>query len=160
MSSSSCLVVVLLTFSQDRCSLSFGVTAPRLSPGTGGRAEMSPVAPPVLAQDKVVVGGGAHGIKYIGFVGDLELWGRKTNDLIRCCIFPQPTSVSFPTFLRITRRATFRNVFILNLFRKECWHNWRQWGVWVVFQLGVYTFWKHYLVLRVIWITVYYRSCQ
>lgn len=35
---------------------------------------MPPVAPPALAQDKVVVGGGAHGIKHVGFVGDLQLF--------------------------------------------------------------------------------------
>lgn len=35
---------------------------------------MSPVGPPALTEHKVVVGGGAHGIKYIGFVRDLELF--------------------------------------------------------------------------------------
>lgn len=67
-----CLLDVLLTFSQDRC-FSLGVAALGLSSRAGRGAEMSPVGPPALAQHKVVVGGGAHGIKHVGFVGDLEL---------------------------------------------------------------------------------------
>ena len=70
--SSSSLLVMLPIFSQDRCS-SLGLAALGLSSRAGRRAEISPVVPPVLAQDKVVVGVGAHGIKYIGFVRDLEL---------------------------------------------------------------------------------------
>lgn len=31
------------------------------------------MASPTLTKHKVVVGGGAHGVKYVGFVGDLEL---------------------------------------------------------------------------------------
>lgn len=48
----------------------------RLSPGAGGGPQMSPISPPALTQHKVIVCGGAHGIEYIGFVRDLELWGR------------------------------------------------------------------------------------
>lgn len=42
-----------------------------LSSRAGGGAEMSAVALPALAQDEVVVGCGAHGVKYVGFVGDV-----------------------------------------------------------------------------------------
>lgn len=52
---------------------SLGVAVLGLSSGAGRGAEMSPVAPPALTQHKVVVGGGAHGIKNVGFIGDLEL---------------------------------------------------------------------------------------
>lgn len=68
-----CPLHVLLTGRQDRCC-SLGVAALGLSSRTGGGAQMSPVAPPALTQHKVIVGGGAHGIKYVGFVGDLELF--------------------------------------------------------------------------------------
>lgn len=66
------LLDVLLTSSQDR-RFSLGVAALGLSSRTRRGAEMSPVGLPALTQHKVVVGGGAHGIKYVGFVGDLEL---------------------------------------------------------------------------------------
>lgn len=66
------LLDVLLTFVQDRPVL-LGVAAPGLSSRTRRRAEMSPVGLPALAQHKVVVGRGAHGIKHVGFVWDLEL---------------------------------------------------------------------------------------
>lgn len=75
-----------LTVSQDRC-VSPGVAAPGLSSRTGRGAQMSPVAPPALTQHKVIVGGRAHGIKHVGFVGDLELWGRKRNEAINCILF-------------------------------------------------------------------------
>lgn len=39
----------------------------------GRGAKVSPVAPPALTQHKVVVGGGAHGVKHVGLVWDLEL---------------------------------------------------------------------------------------
>ncbi len=61
-----------VTLSQDR-HVSLGMAALGLSSRTGGRAVMSPVGPPALTEHKVVVCGGAHGIKYVGFVGDLEL---------------------------------------------------------------------------------------
>lgn len=70
-----CLLDVLIILSQDKC-VSLGVAVLRLSSRTGDGAQMSPVGPPALSEHKVVVGGGAHGIKYIGFVRDLELWGR------------------------------------------------------------------------------------
>lgn len=38
----------------------------------GGGAKTSPAASPALTKHKVIVGGGAHGVKYVGFVGNLE----------------------------------------------------------------------------------------
>lgn len=52
---------------------SLGLAVLGLSPGAGRGAEMSPVAPPALTQHKVIVGGGAHGVKNVGFIWDLEL---------------------------------------------------------------------------------------
>lgn len=42
--------------------------------GTRGRAEALPVAPPSLPQHKVVIVRGAHGVKHVGFVRDVELF--------------------------------------------------------------------------------------
>lgn len=67
------LLAVLLSLNRDRCS-SLGVAALGLSSRAGGRAKMSAVALPALAQDKVIVGRGAHGVKYVGFVRYLELF--------------------------------------------------------------------------------------
>lgn len=53
--------------------------APGQSSRAGWRAKISPVAPPALAQDKVIVGSGAHCIKHVGFVGYLELCGKKRS---------------------------------------------------------------------------------
>lgn len=39
----------------------------------GRGAKTSPVAPPSLTEHKVIVGGGTHSVKYVGFVRDLEL---------------------------------------------------------------------------------------
>lgn len=66
------------TITQDRCC-SLGMAALGLSPGAGRGAKMFSTAPPALAQNKVIIGWGAHGIKHVGFVGYLELWGRKRN---------------------------------------------------------------------------------
>jgi len=46
---------------------------PVVSSRAGGRAYMSPVAPPAPTQHKVVIVRGAHGVKYVGFVGYVEL---------------------------------------------------------------------------------------
>lgn len=53
--------------------------APGQSSRAGWRAKISPVAPPALAQDKVIVGSGAHCIKHVGFVRYLELCGKKRS---------------------------------------------------------------------------------
>lgn len=78
------LLHILPTFSQDWC-FSLGLAALGLSPRTGEGAQISPVAPPALMQHKVIVGRSAHGIKHIGFVWDLELWGRKRYRVMKCC---------------------------------------------------------------------------
>lgn len=66
-------------------SLSLGLAALGVSSGAGRGAKTSLVAPPALTQHKVIVGGGAHGIKHVGFVGDLELWRRKRNEVMKSC---------------------------------------------------------------------------
>lgn len=38
----------------------------------GRGAKTSPVASPSLTKHKVIVGGGAHGVKHVGFIGNLE----------------------------------------------------------------------------------------
>lgn len=53
------------------------MAAPGYSPRTGGGAKRSAMAPPAMTQDKVVVGHGAHGVEYVGFVRNLELWGKE-----------------------------------------------------------------------------------
>lgn len=40
---------------------------------------MFPVASPALAQDKVIIGSGAHGVKHIGFVWNLELFSTAEH---------------------------------------------------------------------------------
>lgn len=54
----------------------------------GRGAKASPVASPALTKHEVIVGRGAHGVKHVGFIGDLELWcgqrkeeGKHTKDL-------------------------------------------------------------------------------
>lgn len=108
-----CLKAVLLNFSRDAGS-SLGVAALGLSSRAGGGAQVFPMAPPVLPQDKVVVGSGAHGIEYIGFVGNQELWVRK-----RTIYFHLAHFCLIAVFLRITCRAIFRNASILNPFREN-----------------------------------------
>lgn len=76
---------------------SFGVSAPGLSSRAGRGAKMSPVAPPAPTQHKVVVGGGAHGIKHVGFIWDLELWGRerkRRGEEVWQFVFREPTLAS------------------------------------------------------------------
>lgn len=89
-----CPLVVLLTFSQDRC-FRLGLADLRLSSRAGRIAELSSVAPPALAQHKVIVGRCAHGIKYIGFARDLELWGRKRNEVMKHYLFA--IAIYFPS---------------------------------------------------------------
>ena len=49
------------------------VACPGQSPGAGGGGEgVAAVALPALAQDKVVVGLGAHGVEHVGLVWNLE----------------------------------------------------------------------------------------
>lgn len=108
-----CLKAVLLNFSRDAGS-SLGVAALGLSSRAGGGAQVFPMAPPVLPQDKVVVGSGAHGIEYIGFVGNQELWVRKNTIYFHLAHF-----CLIAVFLRITCRAIFRNASILNPFREN-----------------------------------------
>lgn len=81
-----CLLDVLLTFSQNGC-FSLAVAALGLSSRAGRGAQMPPVGPPALTQHKVIVGGGTHGIKHVGFVWDLELLGGKRNEVMKCCNF-------------------------------------------------------------------------
>ena len=53
------------------------VAHPGQSPGAGGGGGgkgVTAVAPPALAQDKIVVGLGAHGVEHVGLVGNLEFW--------------------------------------------------------------------------------------
>lgn len=76
---------------------SFGVSVPGLSSRAGRGAKMSPVAPPAPTQYKVVVGGGAHGIKHVGFIWDLELWGRerkRRGEEVWQFVFREPTLAS------------------------------------------------------------------
>lgn len=76
---------------------SFGVSVPGLSSRAGGEAKMSPVAPPAPTQHKVVVGGGAHGIKHVGFIWDLELWGgerKRRGEEVWQFVFREPTLAS------------------------------------------------------------------
>lgn len=60
--------------------LSLGVAVLGLNSTARRGAIMSHMALPALTQQKVIVGGGAHGVKYVGFIGDLELWGKKRNN--------------------------------------------------------------------------------
>lgn len=53
--------------------LSLGVAVLGLNATARRGAIMSPMALPALTQQEVVVGGGAHGVKYVGFIRDLEL---------------------------------------------------------------------------------------
>ena len=45
----------------------------------GREAQTPPVASPSLTEHKVIVGGGTHGVKHVGFIWDLELWCTRRN---------------------------------------------------------------------------------
>lgn len=73
------LLYELLTFSHGTRRSSLGVAALERRSGAGGGAQAPPVALPAPTQHKVVVGGGAHGVEYVGFVGQLKIWGRRRD---------------------------------------------------------------------------------
>ncbi|TNN57968.1 hypothetical protein EYF80_031792 [Liparis tanakae] len=56
---------------------SLGVSGLERRSGAEGGAQAPPVAPPAPTQHKVVVGGGAHGVEHVGFVGELKICGRR-----------------------------------------------------------------------------------
>lgn len=135
---------------------SLSVAALGWSSGAEGRAEVSPVAPPVPAQDKVIVGRSAHGVKHIGFVGDLELWGRKEwgDEVVQLFSLSLSPLLPFLHFLRVVWWA----ILLWKNYEHHCVQRTAK-----LFSRAADSFdtvWKHDRVLWLIWIIAYYRWCR